>query len=92
MGELFPKDAMKVVKAYVETKKRTKGVHILVGAFMEVLFFPAFGVWNPNESKISYYGNGNEVIEVTSYKNAAEYTAAICFDEAALEIQRGKAE
>ncbi|GKT82582.1 nmrA-like family protein [Colletotrichum tofieldiae] len=31
-GELFPKDPMKHVKAYLDNQKTVKGVHILIGA------------------------------------------------------------
>ncbi|KAE8336271.1 hypothetical protein BDV24DRAFT_155310 [Aspergillus arachidicola] len=34
-GELFPKDPMIQVRAYLATKQNVKGVHILVGGFME---------------------------------------------------------
>jgi hypothetical protein len=43
-GELFPKDPMKHVKAYLETKKTVKGVHILNGGFMEPIFSPFFQI------------------------------------------------
>ncbi|ODQ68900.1 hypothetical protein LIPSTDRAFT_121048 [Lipomyces starkeyi NRRL Y-11557] len=35
---------MKHVKAYLETKTSVKGVHILVGGFMEAIFSARFGV------------------------------------------------
>lgn len=46
LGGLFPKDPMIHVKSYVETKK-VKGVHILIGAFMEPIFSPFFNIYDP---------------------------------------------
>lgn len=40
-GELFPKDPMIHVKAYLETKE-VQGVHILIGGFMDPIFNPIF--------------------------------------------------
>ncbi|KAJ0335903.1 hypothetical protein COL922a_008631 [Colletotrichum nupharicola] len=47
LGELFPKDPMKHVKAYLETKKCVKGVHILIGGFMDAIMSPFFSVIDP---------------------------------------------
>ncbi|KAI3577662.1 hypothetical protein IWW34DRAFT_745219 [Fusarium oxysporum f. sp. albedinis] len=47
LGELFPKDPMIHVKAYLQTKKTTKGVHILIGGFMDPILSPFFSVWDP---------------------------------------------
>ncbi|GAB5593826.1 hypothetical protein Unana1_08726 [Umbelopsis nana] len=87
-GQLFPKDPMKHVKAYLETKKNVKGVHILVGAFMDPMFSPFFSVLDPQTNTLRFWGEDDEVWEGTSYDKAAEYNAAIALDNDVLGIQR----
>jgi hypothetical protein len=79
LGELFPKDPMIHVKAYLETKK-VQGVHILIGGFMEPIFSPFFNIFDPSPNTFRYWGNGDEVMEGTTYDNAAEFTAAVALD------------
>ena len=90
LGDLFPKDPMIHVKAYLETKKIVKGVHVLVGGFMDPLFSPFFQIWNPETTTLNYWGEGTEPWEGTSYEKAAEYTAAVAVDPAAVGIQKCK--
>ncbi|CAO3682628.1 unnamed protein product [Umbelopsis ramanniana] len=88
LDQLFPKDPMKHVKSYLETKKNVRGVHILVGGFMDAIFSSFFNVFDPQSNTFMFWGEGNEVWEGTSYDNAAEYTAAIALDSQAVGIQR----
>ncbi|RKU39927.1 hypothetical protein DL546_001403 [Coniochaeta pulveracea] len=88
LGELFPKDPMIHVKAYLETKKTTKGVHILIGGFMDPLLSPFFRVWDPETKTLRYWGEGDEPWEGTSYNNAAEFTAAVIADTSAVGIKK----
>lgn len=90
LGQLFPKDPMKHVKAYVETKKVTEGVHILIGGFMNTLLSPFFGLWDAKATTVRFWGDGTEKFEASTYDNAAEYTAAIALDAHATGIQRCK--
>lgn len=39
-GQLLPRDPMKRVNEYLETKQNVKGVHVLIGAFMDIFFNP----------------------------------------------------
>ncbi|KAK3320317.1 hypothetical protein B0T19DRAFT_285634 [Cercophora scortea] len=87
-GEIASKDPMKVVKAYLETKEKVKGVHIFIGGFMDTLLSPFFQMWDPATQTFRYWGEGDEVWEATSYKNAAEFTAAVAADEKAVGIQK----
>lgn len=89
-GELFPKDPMKHVKAYLETKQVVKGVHILIGGFMDPIFSPLFQIWDQQTTTLRYWGEGTEPWEGTSYENAAEYTAAVVADPSAIGIQKCK--
>ena len=87
LGQHPAKDPMKHVKAYLETKKNVRGVHVLIGAFMETFWSGYFGVWHPEEYKLSYYGNGDEIWESTTYKTAAQYVAAVAKDRNAVGLQ-----
>ncbi|EMR62440.1 putative -like family protein [Eutypa lata UCREL1] len=88
LGDLFPKDPMKHVKAYLDTKQVVKGVHMLIGAFMDPILSPYYGVWDPESKTLRYWGEGNELLEATSYENSAEFTAAVAADPSAVGIQR----
>ncbi|KAH6700572.1 hypothetical protein BKA61DRAFT_495787 [Leptodontidium sp. MPI-SDFR-AT-0119] len=88
LGDLFPKDPMIHVKAYLETKKGVKGVHVLVGGFIDPLFSPFFQIWNPETATLKYWGDGTEIWEGTPYENAAEYTAAVAVDPTATGVQK----
>lgn len=82
LGELFPKDPMIHVRAYAETKK-VEGVHILIGGFMEPIFSPFFNIYDPQSQTLHFWGSGDEVMEGTTYDNAAEFTAAVAVDQKA---------
>ncbi|KAF3926066.1 hypothetical protein ABW20_dc0109394 [Dactylellina cionopaga] len=87
-GQLFSKEPMKHVKAYLDAQDKVKGVHIIVGGFMNAFFTPIFGIWDSDNTTFRYWGTGDEVWEGTTYQNAAEYTAAICADKNVHGIQR----
>lgn len=86
-GQHPAKDPMKKVKEYLDTKENVKGVHVLIGAFMETFWSGYFGVWNPKEFTLSYYGDGDEVWESATYGTAAEYVAAVAVDKYAVGMQ-----
>ncbi|KAI0846395.1 nmrA-like family protein [Daldinia vernicosa] len=88
LGELFPKDPMIHVKAYLDAQDKVKGVHVLVGMFMDVFFGPMFGTYDASSTTFKYWGTGNEIWEATTYRNAAEYTAAVCADKSAYGIKK----
>jgi hypothetical protein len=87
-GELFVKDPMKCVKEYIGTKGHVKGVHVLIGVFMETFFSPYFGVWDPKGTRFRFWGTGDETWESTSYGNAAEYVAMVALDKDAVGLQQ----
>ncbi|EEU33939.1 uncharacterized protein NECHADRAFT_55821 [Fusarium vanettenii 77-13-4] len=74
--------------AYLETKKTVKGVHVLIGGFMDPIFSPLFQVWDPEAKTLRYWGEGDEPWEATSYDNAAEFTAAVIADTSAIGIKK----
>ncbi|OJJ60383.1 hypothetical protein ASPSYDRAFT_86974 [Aspergillus sydowii CBS 593.65] len=86
-GQHPAKDPMKHVKAHLDTKTHVKGVHVLIGAFMETFWSGYFGVWNADEYKLSFYGSGDEIWESTTYGTAAEYVAAVARDPTATGLQ-----
>ncbi|KAH8817757.1 nmrA-like family protein [Flagelloscypha sp. PMI_526] len=92
LGLLENKDAMKHVKTYLDSPERkVKGVHILVGTFMETWFAPFFGIFDAKDDKeptLNYWGTGNEVWEGTTYSDAAKFTAAVVLDSSAVGLQR----
>lgn len=88
LGQLFPKDPMIHVKAYLDGQDKVKGVHILVSRFMNPFFSPPFGIFDSASTTFRYWGTGDEVWEGTTYENAAEYTAAVCADKDAVGIQK----
>jgi hypothetical protein len=69
------------IKSYLEDKP-IKGVHILIGCFLEAyLYF--LQIYNPKENTMTYYGTGSEKWDMTTYRNAAEYIAAVALDDKA---------
>ncbi|KAM6529737.1 hypothetical protein FALCPG4_007865 [Fusarium falciforme] len=87
-GQLFTKDPMKHVKTYLGTKEFVKGVHVLIGAFLETLFSPYFGIYDSGTHTFSHWGEPGVLFETTSYGNAAEFTAQVVLDKEAVGIQR----
>jgi hypothetical protein len=82
-GDIPMKDPMKHVQAYLETKQVVKGVHILVGIFMET-FWTAFDVLDAETKKFRYWGDGSVKFEMTSTKGVAEYVVAVALDPKAV--------
>ncbi|KAH6886148.1 hypothetical protein B0T10DRAFT_575796 [Thelonectria olida] len=86
LGQLFPKDPMIIIKAYLETKKYVKGVHVMIGGFMDTILSPFFGLFDGESKTFRYWGEGTEFWEGTSYANAAEFTAAVITDPWAMGV------
>lgn len=78
-ADLAIKNFAKDVKEYLDTKSTVRGVHILVGIFMET-FLDFFGVWNTGAKEVRYWGTGNEKWDLTSYQTGADYVAAVTLD------------
>ncbi|PYI00316.1 nmrA-like family protein [Aspergillus sclerotiicarbonarius CBS 121057] len=88
LGQLFPKDPMIHVKAYLKTKANVAGVHVLIGGFMEPVLSPFFDILDPSTMTFRYWGEGDEVMEGTTYDDAARYTAAVTLDPIATGLLR----
>ena len=83
LGDHPGKDWMITYNKYLEEKEaegKIKGVHVLNGAFTEVVWSPMLGWVNTNENKFTYFGSGEEVLEMTTMEDAAAYTAEIAAD------------
>jgi putative NADH-flavin reductase len=87
LGELPPKDPMKHIKSYLETKTHVRGVHVLNGVFMEVMFSPMFGAFDLKNKAWRYWGDGTEILEATTYETAAQFTAEVMLDPTAFGVQ-----
>lgn len=86
LGDLPPKDPMKHVQAYLEEKEnngKIKGVHVLNGAFTEIIWAPFSGWVNAKDGVFSYYGTGDEKLEMATYEDAANFTAEVALDPSA---------
>lgn len=89
-GDLFTKDPMKHVKAYLDSKQKVQGVHILNGIFFDTFFSGFFEMYFPETHTFEYWGEPDEWLEGTSYANSAEYSTAVILDEGAVGVQRCK--
>jgi hypothetical protein len=77
-GALPAKDPMKHIAAYLEERKaQIAGVHVLNGCFLEA---PWRSVWDARARGFVVWGSGEEMWELTSYGNAAEFTARVALD------------
>lgn len=82
LGDVPHKDFEIHVANYLEEKaKQIRGVHVLCGAFTEVIFSPFLHVYDGKALTWKTWGSGNEKLEVTSWLDAAKYTAAIAVDD-----------
>lgn len=88
-GQLPSKDPMKKTFEYLQSKT-IKGVHVMIGAFLDTFWTQWFGAWDPEKLSISFWGTGDEIWELTSYENTAEFVADIALDKNGIGIQRCK--
>ena len=89
-GEVTTKDPMKRIAEYLaERKDRIQGVHILNGEFMDV-FWSFSGLYDGNKGVFRYWGTGDEKLDLTTYDDAAKYTAEIALDKDANGFIEGK--
>ncbi|KAL5318106.1 hypothetical protein ACEPPN_015211 [Leptodophora sp. 'Broadleaf-Isolate-01'] len=84
-GDIVVKEPMKHIKAYLDSKAKVNGVHILVGLLMEA-FLAYFNVWDSKANKLYYWGTGSEKWDLTTYQTAAEFVAAVALDHNAVVL------
>jgi hypothetical protein len=92
-GDHPVKDPMKHIQAYLEEKEaegKIKGVHVLNGVFTEIMFAP-FTAWAAaGYGVFKYHGTGDEKLDMTTYEDAARFTAEVAVDESAVGFLNGK--
>ncbi|KAE8377203.1 hypothetical protein BDV26DRAFT_282038 [Aspergillus bertholletiae] len=76
------------IRSYLATKQKIKGVHILIGGFMKPVLSPFFNILDPTTNSFRFWGEGDEVMEGTTYDNAAGFTTAVTMDPKATGIIR----
>lgn len=91
-GDLPAKDPMKEVAEYLdkrekETGGKFKGVHVLNGAFMEII---GRGLYDRKSQGINYWGSGDDKWDFTTYNDAAKFSAAVALDPEATGWFAGK--
>jgi len=92
-GDHPNKDPMKDVQLYLEEKEKKgeiKGVHVLNGAFTEVMWAPFLGIADAKEGVFRYWGTGDEKFDMTTYADAAAFTAEVAADPNAIGFVNGE--
>jgi hypothetical protein len=85
-GDHPSKDPMKHIQGYLEEKEQAgkiKGVHVLNGAFMEVMWAPFLGLTDAKAGVFKYFGTGDEKLDMTTYADTAAFTAEVAADPSA---------
>jgi len=93
LGDHPTKDPMILVNAYLEEKEKSgkiKAVHVLNGAFMEMVLGPFNPSFQPKVQRYQYWGTGDEPMEMTMYADAAAFTAEIAVDPSAVGFLSGE--
>ena len=80
------KEPMHRIVDYLQGKP-VKGVHVMIGAFVET-FWTFLGVWRPKEYSMIFWGDGTEKWDFTTYDNCAEYVAEVALDRSATGFLR----
>ena len=85
-GDLPAKDFQLKTKAYLDEKEKLgkiKGVHVLNGAFMEVLLSPFIGIYDRDSNNFRFWGTGDEPWDMTTYADTARFVAEVVCDPTA---------
>jgi hypothetical protein len=93
LGDHPSKDPMIHINAYLEEKEKSgkiKAVHVLNGAFMEMVLGPFNLCFQPKVQLYQYWGTGDETMEMTTYADAAVFTAEIAADHSAVGFLNGE--
>lgn len=93
LGELPHKDCQLEIMEHLRKEERSgkiKAVHILNGAFHQAVLSGYIGLLNVDSKTIRYWGTGDEIWEMTSMDNTAEFVAEAVLDSTAVGVLRGK--
>jgi hypothetical protein len=91
LGEIPMKDPMKLVNSYLQEKEaqgsNIRGVHVLTGAFMEVVLQRIFA--DDAHTTMRHFGSGDEGIDVSAMPDVAAWTAEVAMDPTAAGVIEG---
>lgn len=93
LGDHPTKDPMIHINAYLEEKEKSgkiKAVHVLNGSLMEVVMGPFNPFFQPKAGVYQHWGTGDEPMEMTTYADAAAFTAEIAADPTAVGFLNGE--
>jgi hypothetical protein len=82
-GDHPGKDFQLEILKYLDDKEaagKIKAVHILTGAFTEMMCSPYVGYFDMQANTVSYWGTGDEPLDMTTMKDVASYTAEIAIN------------
>ncbi|KAH6970534.1 hypothetical protein BKA56DRAFT_558900 [Ilyonectria sp. MPI-CAGE-AT-0026] len=82
LGQHEGKDCMIQVKQYLQGKN-VKGVHVLIGCFFET-WLGYMHIWDPETRSFTFWGDGNELWEMTTFEDAARYAVEVVLDPTAV--------
>lgn len=82
LGQHEGKDCMIQVKQYLQGKK-VKGVHVLIGCFFET-WLGYMHIWDPETRSFTFWGDSNELWEMTTFEDAARYAVEVVLDPTAV--------
>jgi len=85
-GDHPAKNPMKAVHAYLderESEGEIKQVHILTAGFMEFYWASFLGYVDAEKGEFTYYGTGDEKLDMTTMRDAASFTAEVAIDPSA---------
>ena len=88
-GDVEIKDPMKQIKAYAESKSNVQGVHVLTGLFMES-YWELVVPYNPESKTLSTWVSETARWDITSYRTAAQFVAAVALDPSATGLLKCK--
>lgn len=63
-----------------EEEGKIKGLHFLNGMFTDIAYMPFLGNLDAEKGTFSFWGNGDEVMDATTYEDTARYVATITAD------------
>jgi nucleoside-diphosphate-sugar epimerase len=87
-GDMPFKDPMKAIYEYLKQKEGVEGVHMLTGAFIEVVFLRLFA--DEAHTKIQYFGSGDEGTDLSTMPDSAAWTAEVAVDPKAVGVINGE--
>jgi hypothetical protein len=92
LGQHPAKDPMKLIQAYLEEKEKDgkiKAVHVLNGGFLDMVLAPFAQLLNSKTRTVTYWGSGNESLDLTTIADAAAFTAEVAVDPTAVGFLNG---